>query len=376
MARDKTDTGDAYKAAGVDISKAEQALGLMRPHIASTQNQYSLYEEGSFAGAIDIGKVIKHFDMKAPILTLTIDGAGTVTIAARMAMEQVPHQDGREWCDSPWKYYHIIGYNLAAHACADTACRKAIPIAIVDNIDSTDVDLFVHEQLVAGMATCCREFNPSVVIVGGETAQMPGLIVDGQVGVVVAATGLAHLDRLARPKQQIKPGHVLVGIEANGLHLNGWSKVRQVMFDQVEDAQELQRRVERFLPKIIRKQPNYALIVVDQIERGTDLYVTGLAHITGGGLYDNIERLLPEGCRAVIRANTWARPVFYDALIDIAGVTLEQAHRMWNMGIGFVQIVDQREKADLERIESKFGLRSWIIGEIVEGERGVEIKFD
>lgn len=354
--------GLTYADAGVHIAKAEAAVKRMQAHIKRTHHDYVLDGEGGFCGLFDLASYLQEGAFKDPVLGFTIDGAGTVTQVAHLAREIII-LDG----------FVTIGWNLAQHCFADLATSGADPILLVDAISSTDVDPDVHESIVKGMAEAC--YAAGVRLVGGETAQMPGIIVDGQTDVMAAAVGIAERDLMLRPHRHIQPGAVLIGIASNGLLLNGFSLARKILFDchTLSIADELPG-MGTVGSALLRKQPNYAALVWSQLHPNQG-YLWGAAHITGGGLYDNIARILPKGCRAVINASAWEVPEPFRTLQELGRVADEEAYRTWNMGIGFVEVIDP-QSVDWVLKELGHHHNVYRIGEVVEGNQEVTINFD
>jgi phosphoribosylformylglycinamidine cyclo-ligase len=349
-----------YEKAGVDISKAEQALQRMKPHCESTHDQYVLGGIGPFAPVVDITALAQDLGIKHPVLLASVDGPGTIPLIAQMARDFVPES------------FVPLGYNVAAHCFADVACGGGRPIAFLDCIDSTDVNPDVHEEIVKGMAEACREIGCRLI--GGETAQLPGLIVPGQTNFAGFVIALAEKRQLINPQRKIHPGQPVLGIESKGIHLNGLSLYRKIVFDVLgmKPSDILPPTRKTIAEEVLQRQPNYALVVIQELAQVIEM--CGNSNITGGGLIDNITRNLPDGCKVIIDTSKWGVPPLFRWLIEKGNVPLDDARRTWNIGIGFVQILMNEwflRKAQ-SLVQEVLGLRSWVIGEVVEGEKGVE----
>jgi phosphoribosylformylglycinamidine cyclo-ligase len=267
-----------------------------------------------------------------------------------------------------------LGYNNVIHSLTDLSCTSPlfVPATIIDSIDSTDMDPDIHERILRGMMEACLDFpQPYPRIVGGECAQLKGTIADHQYNFNVTATGFVDRIHVLNPKGNIRPGNVVVGFASDGIHLNGFSLQRAILesfcLDGTPEGSE-----ETFLQLLIRRQPNYAKIIRTIAIEG--LPIVALAHITGGGLFDNNLRNLPEDCRMVIDASAWEVPFFMKWLVENGQVEPFEAYRSWNMGIGFTVTCFNMAEAEMcVSLAKKLGQKAYIIGGIVEGDCGVEI---
>lgn len=352
-----------YAGSGVSISAAERALARMRPHIERTHTDRVLAGIGPFAGGVRLKPYLDEYHLRDPVLCTTIDGPGTIPIVARLARDFGPGT------------FRPLGASVAKHCFADLACSGAFPFQIVDNIGSTDVDELVYEEILAGMADACCEMTPVVAIVGGEMAQLPGLIIPGETDFCACACGLVDDHQLLRPQESIKPGNVILGIESSCIALNGMSMARNIMLTQLGmKANDIISATGNTVREdLLREQPNYALAVL--AGRSEGFCATAHSNITGGGLYDNIKRNLPEGCRAMIDPGTWEALPLFGWLIEQGNVELPEAYHTWNMNIGFVQIFTTIQLAEemIAFLAERFCLRAWIIGWVASGQKGVEI---
>lgn len=355
--REKT----TYEKAGVSIPLQEQALQLITPHCLSTHDAYVLGGIGPFASAVDLTAIMKHHHIKEPIMLQSTDGPGTIPLIAQMARDVMEES------------YLPLGYNVAAHCFADAACAGGIPITFLDNISSLDLDIQIYREIVAGMAEACREIGCRLT--GGEMAQLPGMLPTGVTDFAGFVTALVDRKNWINPRERIRPWNVVVGLPATFPHLNGISLVRKILFDQLgmTISDTLPPTGESIAKTLLQKQPNYGRYVLRLIERR--FMISGASHITGGGLYDNIIRNLPDGCRVILKKKSWKVPKLYRWLIKKGNVPIEDAYHTWNMGIGFVLIFPFRAqaRAAVSYLKREFGVNALTIGKVVEGERGVEI---
>ncbi len=356
--------GMTYADAGVNIGAAMTALDLIKRQCSKTHDGFVASGIGLFGSALDLSLLLQHSNMSHPYLIQSIDGPGTVPLLAKQVMEQRGDY---------LKCYKDIGYSVAMHCFCDIATCGARPITLLDNIGSTDMEALIYEAIISGMAEACLELECRLV--GGESAQLPGVIMPGAYDFCACVTGLVDFSQHINPLKKIYQGDFIVGIGSNGLLLNGWSLARKIMDKtNIKATDYIDFSGKSFANTFITREPSYPKIVNHFLNTG--LNVHGYSHITGGGLYDNIERILPENCRAMIDTRTWPMPQAFDWLVKNGEVELKEAYHTWNMGIGYVAILepDLAEKA-VDIIRECFGLDAWVIGEIVEGQRGVEIDF-
>lgn len=354
-----------YKKAGVDIDKAEQALRLIRPYCEATHDQFVLGGIGPFAGALDFAGLMEKMGIRHPVLTFSTDGPGTITLVAKMVQKTHPER------------FADLGCSVVRHCRADMVCGGGTMVAYLDSIASTDLNLRVHEAIVRGMSEACLEAIPRIRIMGGETAQLPGIIVRGKTNFEGFAVGVVERELIINPHRCIEPGCVLVGVEAPGIMLNGLSLLRKITFTVLGMTATSMIPVtgRTVADEVLQRQPDYAQIVHELVSAG--VYLCGISNITGGGLYDNIVRNLPEGCRVQIDATTWPRPALFTWLIEAGNVPLSKAYRTWNMGIGNVYVMRPTAEAAgvIKFVKNHFGLNAYVIGRVIDGQRGVEISF-
>lgn len=384
--REDDPTAITYAKAGVDIDRANAVLDAILPHCLATHDDLVVSGLGPFASAVRIGPIIE--SMEDPLLVQSADGPGTGLQEAMEALRNLTTIGNVATLkDDPLTQtmadgFAILGYNNVLHGFADLACGGpwVIPTTVIDTIDSTDMDPIVHGLIVRGMMEACLSFpaDERPMIVGGECAQMKGTIAPGQYNFGITATGFIDMKHALRPKQNTRPGNVVVGVASNGIHLNGFSLQRMIRksvgmslySDDVENG-----LTEPFLTQLLRRQPNYAWIARQVAAVG--IPITAIAHITGGGLFDNNLRNLPDGCRMVIDASSWSIPPFMQWLVKMGNVPLDDAFSALNMGIGQTYTLATREDATecVEYINGSLNANpsAWIIGEIVEGDCGVEI---
>lgn len=351
-----------YKAAGVDIEKANEALKAMMVFFRQTHNQYMLNAEGQpFAAPMALGKMLKDLRIwpDQAVLSLTVDSAGTIPQEAVLALDFYP--DGMV----------NTAYNVAAHCLTDTACGGLLPVALLDMICSTTMDPEVHQFIAKGITEASLELG-CVPVIGGELAQCPGTTVEGQYDIIGIVLGLGSEEDRIKPTERVKPGHLILGYDVGFHQINASSLLRRVFKTVGLGISDIFPPTGRTVAEsLLQRQPNWAKMVMAQMNAGVK--ISANSHITGGGMPDNISRNLPEGCRAIIHRDWWNVPAFFQWFIENGPVDEREAIAKFNMGVGFSQIMPRNEvdKATL-MVADPLGFKGRVIGEVVSGERGVE----
>ncbi len=341
-------TTDAYARAGVDIDAGMDAVKLMGEAVRSTWDENVCCQYGAFAGLYDLAKAGCGRD----VLAVTVDGVGTKIKVASMA--------GR---------YDSVGADLVNHCVDDLLVSRARPILFADYFASSKILPEMVAQAVGGMAGACREVGCSLV--AGETAEMPGVYCEGEFDLVGCMIGIARKDELDAV-QPIVPGDVLIGLPSTGLHTNGYSLARHLLFEEAGYT-------------VDTEHPDLGCTVGEALLAVHKEYLTavgpllghpavhGLAHITGGGLYDNIKRILPEGCQARIDKSTWEPLPIFELLRSIGKLSDREAYRSLNMGIGLVLAVASDAADEVMASLASCGETPVVIGNLTPGERSVHI---
>ncbi|HWD19312.1 MAG TPA: phosphoribosylformylglycinamidine cyclo-ligase [Verrucomicrobiae bacterium] len=337
----------AYAAAGVDIDLGNQVKSGLPALLASTHRPEVLGKVGGFGGlfALDVKKY------RQPVLVSSADGVGTKL--------KIAFATGR---------HDTVGQDLVNHCVNDIAVLGAEALFFLDYIGTGKLKPHVFHQLIRGFARACQENH--CALIGGETAQMPGFYQEGEYDVSGTIIGVVEKSKMLDGKT-IRRGDAIIGVASSGLHTNGYSLARQVFFEKLgwkpdTYAPELQNTIADELLKI---HVSYGPLVQKLLKKfnASTRVIKGLAHITGGGFIDNIPRVLPAKCDAVIRRGSWPElPIF--GLIEQRGeVAAAEMFQVFNMGVGMVVIV-AAEKADaaLTYINSQKH-SAWIIGEIAKG---------
>jgi len=266
--------------------------------------------------------------------------------------------------------HDTVGRDLVSHCVNDILCQGARPLFFMDYLAMGKLDAVVVGQIVKGIARGCVDAR--CALIGGETAEMPGFYREGEYDLAGFIVGLAENPR-AVDGSRIKPGDVVLGLASSGLHTNGYSLARKIVFEclglGVNDyVSELKTTVSRELLKVHRC---YFKALYPLIQQGK---VKGLAHITGGGLLDNIPRTLPDGCGAVIRRGSWRIPPIFSFLQQQGKIEDHEVYRTFNMGIGMVVVATGESVIRVEGLLRRAGERVYRIGEVVSGKREVRLR--
>ena len=340
-----------YKSAGVDIDAGNEAVARIKDNVKSTFTENVLTELGSFGSLFDLKPILEEYEN--PVLVQSIDGVGTKTIIARMMGK-----------------YDTIGIDLLSACANDIIVMGARPLTFLDYIANDKLKPEIVEEIVSGMVKTCKETGVSLV--GGETAEMPDTYLPGEHDLVGVITGVVEKDKIITG-DTIQPGDVVLGLPSSGLHTNGYSLARKLFFDagefDVNDTiQELEKTVGLTLLETHINYTNHVFSVLNQ-----NINIKGVAHITGGGLLENIPRILPDGCCVEIRKGSWPAIPVFNVMKSIGNVDEEEMYRTFNMGIGMVFIVDPNDKDSVKDV-LKILTNVYEIGSVVSGEKHVILK--
>ena len=336
----------AYAAAGVDIDLGNRVKSALPQLLASTRRREVLGQVGGFGGlfALDVKK------FRQPVLVSSMDGVGT-KLKIAFAMDR----------------HDTVGQDLVNHCVNDIAVLGAEPQFFLDYIGTGELKPRVFEQLMEGFATACRQNR--CALIGGETAQMPGFYQPGEYDLSGTIVGVVEKVDILDGKG-IRAGDAIIGLASSGLHTNGYSLARKIFFERMKlnptsVLPELQGSIGDELLKVHLSYGPLIQAALRKFKGRSE--IKGLAHITGGGFVDNVPRVLPKKCDALIRKGTWEMPPIFQLLAAKGGVAEAELYQVFNMGIGMTMIL-AAEKADaaLRFIRAR-GQTAWIIGEVTRG---------
>ncbi|MGU8237726.1 phosphoribosylformylglycinamidine cyclo-ligase [Clostridium perfringens] len=330
-----------YKEAGVNIEEGYRSVKLIKEYAKKTMSEYVLNGLGSFAGMVELPE-----GYKKPVLVSGTDGVGTkLDIACKK------------------RKFDTVGIDCVAMCVNDILCHGAKPLFFLDYIACGKLEAQVSSDLVKGVAEGCIKSQCSLI--GGETAEMPGMYKEGDYDIAGFAVGIVDKDKIINGKD-IKAGDKLIGIASSGVHSNGYSLIRKVFKNLDEDFNGKAIWEELLTPTKIYVKPVLSLLEKFNIK--------GMAHVTGGGFYENLPRMLSEeGLNIVINKNSYEIPEIFKKLMEL-GVQEEEMYNTFNMGIGFVLCVEEEEVEEVLKELSKQGEKAFEIGYINAGGEGVCIK--
>ena len=343
-----------YKSAGVDIEAGNEAVRRMKAHVARTHTPAVLTQLGAFGSLFSLGDALK--GMTEPVMVQSTDGCGTKTLVTTRV-------------NTP-EAYENLGRDLVAAVAGDIVVMGARPLTFLDYLGVHKVEPAIIESLVRGMSAACAEAG--IALVGGETAEMPAVYAHGDLDVVGFVTGVVDRPRLLTGAG-IQPGDVLYAVNSSGLHTNGYSLARKLFFEVADlDVSATPKELEgRSLGEVLlAPHTNYVAPVRAILKAGVP--VKGMAHITGGGLSENVPRILPEGLGVSIDRSTWTPPPVFTMMQRLGNIPDAEMLRAFNMGVGLVLIAPaglQSQLADL--LQPYPHLRVWELGRVEPDGSGV-----
>ena len=345
-----------YSDAGVDLAAGARAIELMKAAVESTHSEEVLAGVGAFGGLFDASRLAA---LNAPVLVASTDGVGTKT--------RIAAATGR-WAG--------IGQDLVNHCIDDILVQGATPLFFLDYVASSRLQPEQVAAIVGGCASACRAAG--CALLGGETAEMPGVYAPGEVDVVGTIVGM--VDRAAViDGQRALPGDRIIGMASSGLHTNGYSLARRVIADQdlLAPRDDLQGRS---LADALLVPHRAYLAEVNRLREGGDglagVDLKGLAHITGGGLVDNPPRILPPGVAMKLQMDAWPRPALFKLLQELGGISEAEMRHVFNVGVGMVAVVPAADAERAMALLNAPGLaQAWLVGEIIERGDGAAVVF-
>ena len=338
----------SYEASGVNLEAGYEVVSRIKKHVASTARRGCMGNIGAFGGMFDLGSL----KYRHPILVSGTDGVGT---KLKIAFAMGKHD--------------TIGIDAVAMCVNDVLAQGAEPLIFLDYVAVGKNKPEVVEAVVAGIAEGCRQAG--CALVGGETAEMPGMYDEDDYDVAGFTVGAVEKDKLI-DCSKVAPGDVLIGIASSGVHSNGFSLVRKIIYDNhLELDKTYPGTGSQTLGELLLTPTRIYVKPVLEILKNTDVH--GIAHITGGGFDENIPRILPDGCGIEIREGSWKIPEIFRLLEEYGKVPHREMFNIFNMGIGMVIALHPRDAATALQILNEWGEKASVIGKVVQGDKVVTL---
>jgi phosphoribosylformylglycinamidine cyclo-ligase len=332
-----------YAAAGVDLASAEAAKERIGHSVRSARTRYSVGPIGAFGGMVRVPE-----GYRSPVLVMSTDGVGTKVMVARDA--------GR---------FDTVGEDLVNHSVNDILVHGARPLAFLDYVAGAGLTVEQIAGIVEGVARGCRAHD--MALAGGETAQMPGLYQHGDFDLAGTIVGVVE-EAEAMQGDAIVAGDLLVALASTGLHTNGYTLARSILFDR------LKLQADSLVPGMAGTVADVLLAVHRSYWTALAPVlpsVHGLAHITGGGIPGNLVRVLPEGVEAVIDAGSWRLPPLFELLQRAGAVSTDEMRDVFNLGVGMIAAVPEHRVETVRTAATTAGVGTWVLGRVRAGPRGV-----
>jgi phosphoribosylformylglycinamidine cyclo-ligase len=339
-----------YAQAGVDIDKADKLVHSIKAIAQQTRVSGVMGEIGGFGGLFSLNVA----NMESPVLVSSTDGVGTKLKIAFM-MDK----------------HDTVGIDLVAMCVNDIAVQGAKPLFFLDYLATGKIDSDVITKIIEGVGLGCQEAR--CALIGGETAEMPGFYQENEYDLAGFAVGIVDNNKIV-DGSEIRVGHQIIGIASRGLHSNGYSLVRKICFDL------LNLKVDSHIPELGKTLGEELLTptriyseTVQHLVRG--LPIRGLAHITGGGIVNNLLRIIPQACGITLKRKSWEVPPIFSYLQKAGKVEEEEMMRVFNNGIGMVAVVPEKSVQDVVARLNALNEKSYVIGEVVEKETTGDVRF-
>lgn len=340
---------NSYSAAGVDTEAGDKAVELMKAAVSATHGPDILGGVGGFAGLVDVS-FLKEF--RRPILATSTDGVGTkVAIAQELDV------------------HHTIGHDLVGMVVDDIVVVGAKPLFMTDYIACGKVVPARIADIVRGIAEACA--LTGTALVGGETAEHPGLVGEHDYDLAGAAVGAVEADEMLGA-ERVQPGDIVIAMASSGIHSNGYSLVRHIVAKRKLAFDATVPEFDRVLGlELLEPTRLYTTPLLDSIAEHPGV-IHALSHVTGGGIAANLARVLPAGVWVDLDRSTWSPPGVFRVLTEWAGETLESTEGTWNLGIGMLAVVSHESASTLTREWTAAGIESWVVGHISDREHSLD----
>jgi phosphoribosylformylglycinamidine cyclo-ligase len=335
-----------YAQAGVNIERANKTKQRIKYLAQKTFTKSVLSEIGGFGGLFALDKV----KFPDPVLVSSADGVGT---KLKIAFDMNLH--------------HTVGADLVNHCVNDIAVQGATPLFFMDYLASGKLDAEVTERIIAGIADACR--HNGCALIGGETAEMPGFYPPGEYDLAGFIVGAVDRSRIVTG-EKVQIGDMLIGLPSNGLHTNGYSLARKLLFEVAgygidKYVNDLKAKVGN---ELMRSHKSYWAVIKKLLDADA---VSAMAHVTGGGITENLPRVLPKGTAAMVEIGSWPVMPIFEHLRKIGNIEQDEMMRTFNMGIGMVLVVPTERFKKAQQVIDRAGDKAYTIGRIVKGDRKV-----
>ncbi len=325
-----------YKKAGVDIKTADEFIKNIRKDMCSTHSDLVLKDIGGFGSFFKIPN-----EYKEPVLVSSTDGVGTKLKVAFLVNK-----------------HNTVGIDLVAMNVNDVLCSGARPLFFLNYIATGRIKKNVLVDVIKGITEGCRQAGCSLV--GGETAEMPGFYKDNEYDLAGFCVGIVERQKIINCSN-ISVGDIIIGIESNGLHSNGFSLVRKLFTEK--EIKTL------WAEELLKPTKIYVKPVLSLIEK---ISLLGIAHITGGAFFEKITKIIPPGLTPCIKKNSWAVPEIFNTIQTRANISFKEMHRTFNMGVGMVVVVKEKDTNFALTSLKNSGLNTWVLGRVKKGENRIE----
>ncbi|MCH2227537.1 MAG: phosphoribosylformylglycinamidine cyclo-ligase [Candidatus Caenarcaniphilales bacterium] len=343
----------SYASAGVDIDAGNKTVNMIKSKVAETHNSSVLTGLGSFGALFDLKEIINNYD--EPVLVQSIDGVGTKLIVAEMAQS-----------------FYGVGQDIVNHSVNDILVMGSKPLTFLDYVANEKLKPEVVAEMVSGMADACKESG--MALVGGETAEMPGTYLPGQHDIAGTITGVVEKSKIITG-EKISKGDIIIGIASNGLHTNGYSLARKIFFSdndfKVESKFE-ELGEENLGEALLKPHLSYNKIIHKILDSG--IQINGMSHITGGGFYENLVRVLPDNLSIEIQKDSWEILPIFNLIKKLGKEDEREMFRVFNMGIGLcIMVPESIATHTLKMINSESDHKAYLVGYVKSGDKEVEI---
>ena len=337
-----------YKDSGVDIDNANDFVERIKPLIKTTARKEVISGIGGFGGLFRFD----YSKFKNPILVSSTDGVGTKLKIAHL-MDK----------------HDTIGIDLVAMSVNDVVVQGAEPLFFLDYLATGKIELEKSVQIVEGIVAGCRQAG--CTLIGGETAEMPGFYKDGEYDLAGFCVGVVDSEKLI-DGSTISVNDRVIGVASSGLHSNGFSLARKILLDdaKLQVADKVSGLEKTIGEELLEPTKIYVKPILNLLK---NFNIKGLVHITGGGFYDNIPRIIPQSCRCIISRNSWEIPPVFHVIKEIGQVDEKEMFRVFNMGIGMMIVVPEKESEEVAHRLEVLGEKAFIIGSVEKREKEQEL---